>query len=399
MDVIKISNSDSIDKKISISVLSYFLVLLSQFTIRIISNNMEGEISNLIKIGAVLIQGLLYLYSFIYVCKRKGITIIKMYMFFSILFLINTLIHFENLVFLADVIFPFFFTCLPAYLYVSSIVNFKNFEYIMYKVAELSFFFTIIILISVLFGLGESIEYSMGLSYYLLFSLIIFTEKFIEKYNIIDFIKILTTFILIVLLGSRGPILCFVVYYFLKKYNFKDTLNIRGIASKVFTLFLILVLIFNYRYFLRVIYDFFNNYFNVRSRTIELLINDIYHSSGRDIIYSNMIASIHSHPFFGVGIAGDRAIMGDSALYAHNIILEILVSFGIIIGSVMIVLLLFLITYAIIKSDSKMYNIIIIWICIGFISLLFSESYLREINFWIMLAILIKTSRGKNLYY
>ena len=399
MDVKKLANSDIIDKKISISVLSYFLVLLSQFTIRIISNNMEGEISDLIKIFAVLIQGLLYLYSFIYVYKRKGMTIIKVYTFFIIVFLINDLVHYENSKYLINVIFPFFFTCLPAYLYVSSIENFKNFEYIMNKVADLSFIFTIIILISVLLGLGENIEYSMGLSYYLLFSLIIFTKKFIENYNIIDLIKVLITFILIVLLGARGPILCFGAYYFLKKYNFKDILSIRDIVSKIFTLIVIIVLLYNYRYFLKIIYDFFYYNFNIRSRTIELLINDIYHSSGRNIIYSNMITNINSHPFLGVGIAGDRAIMGDSALYAHNIILEILVSFGIIIGSIIIILLLFLMMYAIVKSNNKTYNMIIIWICIGFISLLFSESYLREINFWIMLAMLIKISRGKSIYY
>ena len=399
MDVKNLENSDRIDKRISISVLSYFLVLLSQFTIRIISNNMDGEISNLIKMSALLIQGLLYLYSFIYVYKRKGITIIKIYTFFIILFLINALIHFENLEYLQTVIFPFFFTCLPAYLYVSSIVNFRNFEYIMYKIANLSFIFTIIILTCVLFGLGENIEYSMGLSYYMLFSLIIFTENFIEHYNIIDFLKVLTSFILIILLGARGPIFCFGAYYFLKKYNFKERLSIGNIVSKIFTLIVIVVLLFNYRYFLKIIYEFFYNNFNIRSRTIELLINDIYHSSGRDIIYSNMVANIKTHPLLGVGIAGDRAIMGDSALYAHNIILEILVSFGIVIGSMIIILLFFLMTFAIIKSNVKMYNIIIIWISIGFISLLFSESYLREINFWIMLAILIKVSKGKRLYY
>ena len=66
------NSEDLIDIKISCSVLSFILVLLFQLIVRILSNNREGQISDLIKVLAILSQGFIYLYSLKYVLKRNG---------------------------------------------------------------------------------------------------------------------------------------------------------------------------------------------------------------------------------------------------------------------------------------------------------------------------------------
>ena len=115
--------------------------------------------------------------------------------------------------------------------------------------------------------------------------------------------------------------------------------------------------------------------------------------SGRENIYQLIIKAITDNPVLGIGIAGDRLLIGG---YAHNLLLEVLVDFGLIIGSILIVTLLLLIAKNLLTKDSERYNMIIIWISLGLVPLIVSGSYLTNTNFWILLGLMASNVLSRN---
>lgn len=59
-------------------------------------------------------------------------------------------------------------------------------------------------------------------------------------------------------------------------------------------------------------------------------------SSGRDILTERLLASVNEHFLFGTGLCSDRMMVG---IYAHNISIELWVSFGLILGTVILMVL------------------------------------------------------------
>lgn len=66
----------------------------------------------------------------------------------------------------------------------------------------------------------------------------------------------------------------------------------------------------------------------------KLLLGEVSSSSGRDVIREELMSKIAERPLFGYGICGDRAIMGG---YAHNILIEFWVDFGVLFGTLMLI--------------------------------------------------------------
>ena len=71
-------------------------------------------------------------------------------------------------------------------------------------------------------------------------------------------------------------------------------------------------------------------------------------------------------------------------------------NFGIIIGILVVVALLYITIKPLFIKDTKTYNMVIIWLGIGFISLFVSGSYLADFKFWIMLGLLLNKLQKSN---
>jgi O-antigen ligase len=141
-----------------------------------------------------------------------------------------------------------------------------------------------------------------------------------------------------------------------------------------------------------------NNYFESALWRISLLFNSDFHvaSSGRDVLYNNALAQIKEHPILGSGI-GSYAEKAGEYIYPHNIILEILLDFGFIglIFFVPIIIYLFLRTVKILNQNDISYNILGFFFLNSFIKLMFSGSYLADLQFCISI-ILITTTKILN---
>ena len=176
----------------------------------------------------------------------------------------------------------------------------------------------------------------------------------------------------------------YIVLYLLiniRKANVK-----RALSNIIILLFIIFTVIF-----LREILIFANTILNrigIYSRSIDLFLEGEMYLSGRDIIYGEVINQIVSNPIFGIGLAGDRIYTG--GVYSHNIFLEILSGFGIIMGSVILIVIGFISIKSLFSRDLEGSNLMLIWFCIGFVPLTVSGSYLTEFQFWIFLGLAIK---------
>ena len=100
---------------------------------------------------------------------------------------------------------------------------------------------------------------------------------------------------------------------------------------------------------------------------------DYDNSSGRDKLAVRVFAILYEHPF-GVGIAG---LKGYGIEYSHNILFDLLVEYGVLLGGLMIFTIAYIYIQGFIKSRSreeKGFGLVLI--CSAFIQLMFSHSYI-----------------------
>ena len=129
----------------------------------------------------------------------------------------------------------------------------------------------------------------------------------------------------------------------------------------------------------------------------KIIEGEIADSTGRDLLISQLLGVLNNQPM-GLGLLGDRAIIG---VYAHNIFIELLVSFGYFFGSIISLSLITIIILAFKKSlKSNIHLFYVGTVCFGFLPLLTSHSFLLYPNFWLFLGytmqILTKDSQELN---
>lgn len=132
---------------------------------------------------------------------------------------------------------------------------------------------------------------------------------------------------------------------------------------------------------------------------------------GRDIIYINAIKILIKEPFKIRGILSDRFIVSSflnveasSGTYVHNILIELCLQYGLILGIIVIsyILLLTLNVFIILTKSNKVENKILFSIFTGVTatSLMVSGSYITEYLFWIFLGyiLLIRGFKRRSIY-
>lgn len=272
---------------------------------------------------------------------------------------------------------------LPTVLSLFCIKDYNLFKRVLYQ------FSRIICVIGILYGilnvtglLAVTSFYSMPYSYALLLPIMLLV---ISK-SIIDKILVFFSFILIFIMGSRGPlgiILAFIILYIFIVGNLK----MRIILLMCFITILLLV-----PYFFKLI-----EAFDIQSRTLILLMDGALDSdSGRSDIYNIIWEKIAENPFWGYGIGADRTFL-DGA-YVHNIILEFWIDFGLFIGSFFLFLLFFK-TWNVFRLSSIKYDklLVLIVFLAGFVPLLFSGSYLIFFNFSFLIGFLLLASKSQRI--
>jgi len=243
-------------------------------------------------------------------------------------------------------------------------------------------------------GVDEK-AYSQQYAYLLLPVCIIVGDKIFEKVSIFNILVFLLSTLIMVSMGARGPIFCLLIYLALK-----TLLMFKSKPKIAFSLCTITTLI------ITIVYTFFNELLssllfvfgqlNLSTRTLtKIMEGNFFEDQARNRLVVQSLEAIKENPFFGVGIGNDRIIlankMGSNEIigwYPHNIVIEFILQFGIIVGSISILLLLIIILTTILKNKDKVaVDVICIFIALGLFPLLVSGSYITSPFFFALLGI------------
>lgn len=135
--------------------------------------------------------------------------------------------------------------------------------------------------------------------------------------------------------------------------------------------------------------DLFSNSYFLK----HLVSGELLEHSSRVEIYNNCEKRLSTMGMDISGLFGDRAYCGD--VYPHNIIYEILMQFGWILGSGILLYYFVLLLKAVSYSDARI--VVLFFICCIFCKFFVSDSYLQNGQFWIMTACIISISKLKSL--
>ena len=187
------------------------------------------------------------------------------------------------------------------------------------------------------------------------------------------------SFISMFLIGSRGAAITWILYFVISFFISKNKITYKGIVVIAFTLFLM---------FYQKLLDWINKIllnFGIQSRSLLLLEQGqlLNHDSGRGNLRQITINIIREHPFLGNGVGSDYRILGE---YTHNIVLDLFMHFGIVVGSMFLMGIIVIVAVGFLKSKDKQFALV--FISYGAIPILVSGTYLSASNFWIMLGFL-----------
>lgn len=213
-----------------------------------------------------------------------------------------------------------------------AVTNFEHLGRLLHRAARIGVLAaTLTYLLMLLFGVGihyDDMSTAYGVSL-IMCILVAFKENGDWKYIVMGSVCL-------ILGGTRGPIICLLVAAIFRFIIFED--NIYTKARGIFLCIIggLVVISGVGLKLLELLNDFFAMFGQTNLRILDY-INEgvILNGSGRDDFAYVLLEAIKKHPFVGYGVGADRLILG--GYYAHNLVLEVLVSFGVIVGGIFLV--------------------------------------------------------------
>ncbi|NLC26517.1 MAG: polysaccharide deacetylase family protein [Fastidiosipila sp.] len=133
------------------------------------------------------------------------------------------------------------------------------------------------------------------------------------------------------------------------------------------------------------------------SRNLQLLLSkNFLNDGGRGKLYGMVIRALRESPIFGLGLFGDRPVVNQKFVwgYSHNIILELMVDFGIILGLLLIIAYAYISVQMIFKEKNRKRSEWFIAFFAVSLGLLFSSSFWLTPWPWVTLLIYFKFSES-----
>lgn len=286
------------------------------------------------------------------------------------------------------------FTRLWVYLILFSQMEYKKISSGILNIAYINMILLVITTINGLYSsVGRDTNYlGIGMTGAIWIPIII-QAAFKKDKKIIHIISSIIFGTFVIIYGNRGSILAiflFLIYCILHYTNINKKIWILIFISILFTIFF-----YNKEIILEFIIKIVD-FFGISSRNLRLLLNNqITNSTHRvDQIWVNVYASIKDNWLFGRGLCYDRVINGSADVYAHNLILEVWLSFGMVTGSIL------LITYFIkgiklcfSKKNPELSNLIAPFFITSTSILMFNNSFCQFGFFWVFFGIILSLKK------
>lgn len=351
-------------------------------------------LSNAFTTEILLLVEVFFLLQIIFKYKNRFLTAMFFPALIIILYILSWISLGENFYYVSENISErLFLYCLPAYLCIYMLRDFADLEKI------LNYFCTFILISNTVAivaqrmtgGIIEGADYQ-SISYGLLIPFIFFVWK--SNVKAIDIGKAILCLFILVFFGGRSGILCAMCCVGVKflqkaKKNRAWMVAIFVMASCALIL---------YKPIIEIVVKIISEMGYGGSLAKYSQLGGVFSDSGRSMIYKTAIEVIKDAPLVGHGLGADRFLLGEYGFryrnYPHNLILELMIHFGVVLG-LAIVVSLFVLFYRFYKRRKENPELCVLFvICFfstGFLILLFSSSYLVCPLAFVLLAIVFKT--------
>lgn len=343
----------------------------------------------LISILVKLILGLGFVFCIDVLFRRFKRRTLFYFIAVVIVILVSTIVFPSNNVVFKDTSIYFLGNCFLPFIFWTIVYDFECLKRKMVRTAEIIAVLSLIVLLLSMgvlnlgfqFSLGK---YTMGFGYSCLVPWMLIMMEFMQKPTFKQGVFAIIIFIAVMSLGSRGPLVgmfVFTIIAFVKinHDNKKDARIAIGFLMGIF------FLLFSNSIFI-LLYDYLFS-IGINSRTLALLSYDFGHMSGRDKLYHFFLKEIFLHPFAIHGINGEQALGYN---YPHNMVLELLYQFGIILGGLIVATIIVRAVKTLkknhINKDAKQ-QLEVIFLCASLPGLMISGTLWTQVNFWIWLAV------------
>ena len=234
---------------------------------------------------------------------------------------------------------------------------------------------------------GQELHFSYNLSfgYAVTFPTIVFAYFFMKEKKPVYLIFALAGFWCVLTQGNRGSLLVLVIYAGL--YLISNIIDSPDAARKLLKILGIIVAVF----FIIIVGDVLLNYIaellassGISSRNIEKLLNGSFaDDNGRDLIWLTVVNAIRTGGIFGHGMLGDRPFVFPlhTAGYSHNLFLELLCSYGVIGGIIILLIVIDTIRMIFFCKETDWRELYIIFFAVS-CQLMLSMSFWYVWEFW-----------------
>ena len=224
----------------------------------------------------------------------------------------------------------------------------------------------------------------MYFSYDLLLSVVLLFFAFLQKKKFIFLVMALLGAGQMFFCGARGPLFCVVIAIVLYVLLLTDNSTAKILTILFGILILLLVFVF-WQPVLNLLSNMSES-LGIESRMIEKMQDGtLADDSGRNLVRSDLTPHLN---LWGHGVYGDRGIT--EGRHAHNLFLEIMVHYGLIIGSFLCIFIVFLLLAGFFTKDREKKMLFLVFFCCGAVKLMMSSSYvLKEPAFYAMLGICV----------
>ena len=269
---------------------------------------------------------------------------------------------------------------LPSALCLACVNNFESSERALLLMSWISAFFVFVYIAAYLSGYIVFDTYNMSFSYGCLLPMI-------ALYYMKRPLSILTSvimFLAVIAIGSRGAAVVFALYVIADA-----VISHKG--GSVIIVFIGLGFLLLLPLFASWLHEI-----GISSRTLFLYSEGdlISYDAGRGEIYKSFSFDAVEHPLIGIGFFGDRYYTDGG--YCHNVLLEICLNFGFILGPLIIVFLLFRLIRLFFKVSNYYRRILLKYICFGLLPLMASGSYLQSPFLSILIGMCVLVSKAFN---
>lgn len=364
----ELSNIQKTDKRVSL-----FIVI--QVSLMGVKNILVQGLPFLMSINEALniwitaLVSVLYLYAFILVWRRTVCGSGKLFALFILASIMFTLLIFpENTVFISQYyirwIVVFFFT---AYL----ICKLNTFAWLQHYMLMGSYLMTAagVIYALLVYTIGHSVTsdwstYSMSMSNVVMWAVMWQLHAFFKQGNKVSLFFAIAGFVVIFLYGSRNPLLAIFVYSIIALLDQVKSKRTSGIISVWVVAILLGLIVLNLKPIIGSLTILFEQ-FGLSSRSLELVVNADTEdfSTGRNEIHKNVRTLIWDNPIIGTGICGDQAKLDEMA---HSLYLNIFSTYGIIVGTVFLIVLIVLCLKGLKGAKKQEHQILVLYMCMVF---------------------------------